>query len=145
MKTLLPAMFAFLAAGTAWADNAVEVPLGRAAILHLQSTPAQVVIGNPAIADVTLQSARTLTLFGKFPGGTTLTVLDAKGNALMDMDVVVTSVSASGVSVHYGSGKNWVPGGSTVTVACTVGRCSTPTPVPGDKAASPSVSTAAIK
>ena len=117
---------------SAWANEALEVPLGQSSLLHLQTKPAQVVIGNPAIADVTVQSSNTLVLFGKYPGGTSMTMLDAKGNVLMETTVVVTSTAAGGVTVHYGTGKNWVPGGASVAVACSAERCSGATAVPSE-------------
>ena len=116
----------------AQADETLDVPLGHASIIHLSSSPSQVIIGNPAIADVTVQSSRTLAVFGKYPGGTTLTILDNKGNALMETSVMVTSSAAGGVTVHYGTGKNWVPGGMTVSMACATDRCSGATNIPSD-------------
>lgn len=130
--TAIATVTALCGLSSAWADEAVEVPLGQSSLLHLQSKPAQVVIGNPAIADVTVQSAKTLIVFGKHPGGTNLTMLDAKGNMLMETTVVVTSAAAGGVTVHYGTGKNWVPGGASVTVACTADHCSGATAVPSE-------------
>ena len=103
----------------AQADETLDVPLGHASIIHLSSSPSQVIIGNPAIADVTVQSSRTLAVFGKYPGGTTLTILDNKGNALMETSVMVTSSAAGGVTVHYG-------------MACATDRCSGATNIPSD-------------
>jgi len=114
------------------ADDALDVPLGHVSIVHLSASPSQVIIGNPAIADVTVQSARTLTVFGKYPGGTSLTILDGGGNVMMEASVVVVSSATSGVSIHYGTGKNWVPGGASVSAACSVDHCSNATSVPSD-------------
>lgn len=111
-------------------SGSLEVPLGRASLMRLSTVPAQIVVGNPAVADITVQSAKTLAVFGKAPGGTSLSALDGKGNVLWEKTVVVTPAGADGVSVHYGTGKNWRPGGEVVSIACTSQRCASPTPMP---------------
>jgi len=105
------------------AAESMEVPLGGAETLRLGQAAHQVVIGNPAVADVTLGSPRSLTVFGKYPGGTTLSVLDGDGRVVLDLNVVVTDGSAAAVSVHYGTGKSWTPGGTVTVVECGRGRC----------------------
>ena len=114
------------------AADSIEVPLGGALSVPLGRAAHQVVIGNPAIADVTVQSARDLTLFGKYPGGTTLTVMGAGGNLILDAVVVVTAGSPEAVTVRYGTGKTWTPGGTTAVVECGHERCSPAMALPTD-------------
>lgn len=114
------------------AADSIEVPLGGAGLVQLDRAAHQVVIGNPAIADVTMQSARSLNVFGKYPGGTTLTVMDARGNVIMDASVVVTAGGGGAVTVRYGTSKTWVPGGTSSVVECGRERCAPPMALPTD-------------
>ena len=124
-KSIIPLLAtSFLLAPPVWAASLVEVPLGGATTLHFKGTAQQIIVGNPAIADVTVQSRRGLTVFGKYPGGTTLSVLDQNGTVIMQASVVVENTGAEGIAVHYGTGKNWTPGGAITTSACAKTQCS---------------------
>ncbi len=132
------AMAAFLAFTVpAFGASTIEVPLGGATQVPLGPGVRQVVVGNPAIADVSVRRSGGLTVFGKYPGGTTVSALDGGGHPLFDAVVVVTSGSPQGVAVHYGNGKNWVPGGATVVAECSTGHCSQAMPLPADTAFKP--------
>lgn len=126
--TLLVA--ALTATSAALAAESIEVSLGGANVVQLGQAARQVVVGNPAIADVSMQSPRSLTVFGKYPGGTTLAVMDASGKLILDAVVVVTAGTSEAVTVRYGTGKTWVPGGVTTVVECSPGRCAPPMALP---------------
>ena len=108
---------------TVWAAEVMEVPLGGATLLPLRGTARSVVVGNPAIADVTVDGPRAVTVFGKAPGGTTLAVLDAAGGVLLQRQVVVLAGGETSVTLRYGTGKTWVPGGATAIVDCGITAC----------------------
>ncbi len=143
LRTGLPTTFLLAAlAGTSsvWAAETIEVPLGGAGLVQLGQAAQQVVIGNPAIADVSMQSPRSLSVFGKYPGGTTLAVMDGSGKLILDVIVVVTAGSSEAVTVHYGTGKTWVPGGVTTVVECSREHCAPAMALPTEtpfKAAAP--------
>ncbi|CAA7613151.1 conserved exported hypothetical protein [Candidatus Terasakiella magnetica] len=105
------------------AADPVEVPLGGSVLVHIGGTARSVIIGNPAIADVTVESPRTIAVFGKYTGGTTLQILDGSGSILYQAAVVVMPGSADSVTLRYGGGKAWVPGGAAAIVDCLPGRC----------------------
>ena len=121
----------------------IQVPLGGSTLVHLGSGASHVVVGNPAIADVTVDSARTITVFGKFTGGTTLAVLDAGGGVLLERQILVTAGGATSVTVRYATGKTWVPGGATAIVDCGPDSCAPANALP--TADSPYKSKAAAK
>jgi pilus assembly protein CpaC len=52
---------------------------------------AQLSIANPAIADISSLSDRTIYVLGKSPGLTTLTLLDANGQLITNVDVRVAA------------------------------------------------------
>jgi Pilus formation protein N terminal region len=123
---------AMAGASTVWAAENIEVSLGGAELIQLPQSAHQVVIGNPAIADVSMQSARSLSVFGKYPGGTTLAVMDGSGAVILDAIIVVTAGSSEAVTVRYGTGKSWVPGGITSVVECSRERCAPAMALPTD-------------
>ena len=72
------------AAAPARADEAgapISVKINMARILRIGSPAATVVIGNPGVADVTIQDPQTLILTGKNYGQTNMIVLDQKGQS----------------------------------------------------------------
>lgn len=90
-----------LAAGPAQAESLV-VRLDQSARVHLSAPARDVVIGNPAVADVTMLGARDLVVLGKSYGVTNILVMDQAGRTVMDRQIVVSSPEA-GVSYHRGS------------------------------------------
>jgi len=86
--------FAFLAAllafaGPAAADS-IHVSLDRATIVHLPEKVATIVIGNPSVADGSLQAGGLLVVTGKGYGATNLLALDRKGDTLAEYSVHVS-------------------------------------------------------
>jgi hypothetical protein len=74
----------------------------QTSLMMLTSDPSTVVIGNPGIADVTL-NGKQLFLHGKAPGSTNVTVLDSAGNKLANLDLIVANDYRNQVSVFSGS------------------------------------------
>jgi hypothetical protein len=99
--------------------------LDGARILKLDSPASDVVIGNPNIADVTVQTPNRLVIIGRAPGVTRLIVM-SDGAITMDTQVVVAAKNASAqVSVLAPDGGN-----ITETIFACGDRC---TVVPGTK------------
>jgi len=78
----------------------IEVVMNQARILKLGQPADTIVIGNPAIADASVQDATTIVLTGKGFGVTNLVILDADGNPLMDEAVIVTRSSEKSVRIY---------------------------------------------
>jgi Flp pilus assembly secretin CpaC len=95
----IAAVAAVLVALPARADS-VSVSVDRAKVMRM-SRPAQVVIvGNPSIADATVQDNQTLIITGKSFGTTNLIVLDAAGQSIADTIVTVTQPDDGLVTVY---------------------------------------------
>ncbi len=63
--------------------------------------PAQnIVVGNPAIADVTVQDNKSLLLFGKAPGLTNIYIFDESGEAIENL-IVRVRTQHDGVLTFY--------------------------------------------
>jgi hypothetical protein len=79
----------------------VDVELDRARIMRLPQGTSTVVIGNPLIADASLQSGGILVLTGKGYGTTNLLALDRAGQVVMNTSVQVAPPKSADVVVVY--------------------------------------------
>jgi Flp pilus assembly secretin CpaC len=84
----------------AGAGSGIEVVMNQAKIVKLSRPADTIVVGNPAIADASVQDATTLVLTGKGFGVTNLVVLDIDGNPVVDEQVYVARQTASSVRVY---------------------------------------------
>ena len=98
----LPAIFAGLAllfvAGTARAGQEIIARLDHSQIFAMARVPATVVVGNPSIADVTIEGTNVF-VHARAYGETNVLVLDEGGKQLADYDVVVQPGGGNGVYV----------------------------------------------
>ena len=83
----------------------VSVKVNMARILRISAPANTVIIGNPGVADVTIQDSQTLVLTGKSYGQTNMIVLDAQGNAIADTLIEVVQAQADIVTVYMGSAR----------------------------------------
>lgn len=121
------------------AQSAIEVGVGHTALVKLSRSAQSVVVGDPTVADVSVEGPNRVVVFGKRPGGTSLAVLGAGGAIVVETEVVVHPGASGGVTVTYAAGKSVEPGGRTVVYACgatcarTVeGKGSQPAAKPGE-------------
>lgn len=75
-------------------DEARLVPIGR--------PTAEVIIGNPSVADVAVQSGRLLVITGKSFGLTNLVALDAQGREILHRKVRVIADPSRTVRIYKG-------------------------------------------
>ncbi len=68
----------------------LKVSMNRAVVIESEVPFAELSIANPAIADFSTLSDRTVYLLGKTPGRTTLTLLDATGRLITNVEVHVS-------------------------------------------------------
>ena len=109
----------------------LSVEIDRSARIALRGAAASVIVGNPAIADVTVVDANTLYIVGKGYGVTEVVAVDAIGRPLFQSQVVVTGGST-------GSVRMW-RGGQVTEMACG-GSCAPSIRSTGPGAAAPAVS-----
>ena len=101
----LAAASAVAVAGPAAAASMV-VPIDQQIRLNVPGASYSVLVGNPAVADVTVVDSHTLYVAGRGYGVTDVSVLDRDGRVLYAGDVVVTSPDAGRVSVYRGSARS---------------------------------------
>ncbi len=69
----------------------LSVPMNRAVVVESDIPFAELSIANPGIADISSLSDRTIYVLGKSPGLTTLTLLDASGQLITNVNVRVAA------------------------------------------------------
>ncbi len=70
-------------------SSTLGVPMNRAVVVESDVPFAELSIANPAIADISSLSDRTIYVLGKAPGATTLTLLDGSGRLITNVEVRV--------------------------------------------------------
>src|SRR5262249_58838078 len=91
-----------LAAGEAGAADSVQIVLDRATVVKLPERIATVIVGNPLIADVSLQPGGIMVLTGKGYGVTNVLALDRSGTVLGEKSVHVSGPRDDVLIVHRG-------------------------------------------
>jgi hypothetical protein len=99
---LLAAVILAAAAGGAIAEEPISVQLDQAKILKLPDRAATVVIGDPLIADLSLQPGGLAVITGKSYGATNVVVLDKSSAVLMEKTVEVKGPEEPIVVVYRG-------------------------------------------
>jgi len=89
--------------GEAHAQSSVLVKADEASVVPLVKNPATVVVGNPGIADVSVQNGNLLVVMGKNYGTTNVIALDGTGEQIAEFEVSVTTGGRHEVSLHRGS------------------------------------------
>lgn len=108
MRSIAAFLFGLLLAGgpaLAESTDPISVKVNMARILRISAPAATVIIGNPGVADITIQDPQTLVLTGRSYGQTNLIVLDAAGNPVADTIVSVVQAQGETVTVYMGSAR----------------------------------------
>ena len=105
MKAVLAfsALLAAVGLSPALAET-LNVRLDKAEILRLDTPASIIVVGNPSIADVTVENPTLLFLTGLTPGETNLVIFDDLGDPVAEYDLVVVSEVDRHVTVHRNTG-----------------------------------------
>lgn len=84
-------------------SHGMTVTMDQARIIRLPSHVSTLVIGNPLIADATVQRGGLMVLTGKSVGSTNLIALDVRGEQLMAIQIRVRPQHDSVVQVYRGA------------------------------------------
>jgi Flp pilus assembly secretin CpaC len=123
---LLAAGLALAAGALPAAADPIDVIVDQAKVFRIGKPADVVIIGNPAIADATIQDSQTLIITGRSFGTTNLIVLDATGATLMEEMITVGAQDQNVVTIYRRASRQ--------TLSCTP-DCS-PTLAVGDNTAS---------
>jgi Flp pilus assembly secretin CpaC len=82
--------------------DAVAVNVDQAKLVKLPARVATIVVGNPLIADVTLQTGGVVVVTGKGYGATNFIAMDRNGEVLVDRVIQVEGPTDQLVTVYRG-------------------------------------------
>jgi hypothetical protein len=99
-QAVLACVMAMAAVAPAQAD-VVTVAVDQARVMKLPAEVATIVIGNPLIADASLQRGGMLVVTGKGYGETNLLALDRDGHIVMDAILQVSAPDNEGLVTVY--------------------------------------------
>jgi hypothetical protein len=99
--SILFASTALFASQAACAGDLV-VRYDQSQLIRLPRPAAEVIIGNPSIADVAIQGGNLLAVTGKSFGVTNIIALDAQRNVIQDQRVVVERDAQSNLVLYKG-------------------------------------------
>lgn len=104
IRALAAGLVLFPVAGLpAAANDMISVSVDQAKLVKFPEKIATIVIGNPLIADVTLQPGGMVVVTGKGYGATNVIALDRSGAVLMDRVVQVEGPTDKVVTVYRGT------------------------------------------
>lgn len=93
----------WLAMAPAVASDDLTVTKDESKVIRLATPAATVVVGNPMIADVTMQDGTTAFITGKGFGSTNIIAMDASGHQIATFRVIVSAGSNRTVTLMRGS------------------------------------------
>lgn len=102
IKAVLLSGLMITGAGAAFAGQKLVVEKNHTARVALSAPAGSVIVGNPAIADVSVVDSRTIYVIGKGYGRSAVTITDRNGRAIWDGEVVVGSPTSGSVTIFKG-------------------------------------------
>jgi hypothetical protein len=100
-STLIALVFLLFFGSMASADQLIRLMPGFATLLRLDRPVGTVIVGNPDVADATVQSEKTVVLTAKkIPGDTNVIILDSENNVFFRALISVGGQSVGKVEIH---------------------------------------------
>ena len=84
------------------ASETMLVHVDQAKVLRLEHPAGTIIIGNPMIADATVQDEQMLVITGKSYGTTNLIILDRDGREIISTNIEVRYMASSHVTIQRG-------------------------------------------
>ncbi|MCE7998379.1 MAG: pilus assembly protein [Rhodobiaceae bacterium] len=88
----------------AWAAD-LKVEVNHSSLHTLGQAASTIIVGNPAIADISISNNSTLVIFGRSYGTTNLIALDATGRQIANLDINVVEARTGVLTVNRGTGQ----------------------------------------
>lgn len=105
LSALLIVVTGVIAPSQAGEVVSVDVIIDQARLIRLDSDAVQIIIGNPAIADVAAQAPRLLVVTGKSYGTTNLIALDADDREIFSAKLGVREADMRQVTLYKGTAR----------------------------------------
>jgi len=131
MRTIFSAIAVFVIMAQSASAGQIWLTMDQVRPYKLENPAQKIVIGNPSIADVTVEDSQHLLMFGKAPGLTNIYIFSEDGETTENLIIRVRSPSTDMLTVHRGVART--------TYNCTT-NCETTITVGDDPAAFKGVS-----
>ncbi len=105
----------------AFSEETLDLVIDFAKVLQLSEPISTLIIGNPGIADATIQDDQTIVLTGKAAGMTNLIALNSEGEEIANMLVRVASNVRRLTTVFYGTKRQTLSCAPTCEQVISVG------------------------
>ncbi|MBT8472663.1 MAG: hypothetical protein HKN14_02425 [Marinicaulis sp.] len=102
MRTVIATILAFIGLSNAAAAEQLWLTMDQVRPYKLENPAQSIVVGNPAIADVTVQDNKNLLLFGKAPGLTNIYIFDEAGEPVQNLMVRVRTMGSGMLTLNRG-------------------------------------------
>ncbi|MEQ1932095.1 MAG: pilus assembly protein N-terminal domain-containing protein [Parvularculaceae bacterium] len=103
MRTLIAALLSAATFSTQAAAEEVWLTIDQVRPYEIDRPAGQIVIGNPGIADLTVQDKTRVLLYGKTPGLTNMYIFDDEGAMIDNLMVRVRSTTGDMLTMHRGA------------------------------------------
>lgn len=110
--------------------GALTVPMDQGVKILFASAARDVVVGNPAVADVTMLGSSAAVVMGKAYGVTSVSAFDAAGRSVFSRQVIVAPASEGRIAVYRGVQQNNFVCGSSCEALPTAAAASAPVTAP---------------
>lgn len=110
------------------AQSRMSVKIDHSERVQLRGSAGSVIVGNPAIADVTVVDANTLFITGKGYGVTEVIAVDPIGRTVFQSQVVVTGSDSGSVRVWRGANVSEMACADSCSVSVRSVPAAIPTP-----------------
>ena len=105
MKSILILFASLLASLSTAHGKEIWVTMDQARPYKFAKPVGRIVIGNPSIADLQVQSSEDIMLFGRAPGLTNIYLFDQSGEPMGQLEVRVKNPTSRMVTVQMGVGR----------------------------------------
>ena len=95
----------FILATPGFAGQSFNVTVDQARIMRLSAEARTIIVGNPIIADVSIQDNKIVVVMGKSSGSTNFIALDSEGREIANVNLVVEFNRSNSVTLFRGSAR----------------------------------------
>lgn len=120
MRTLVLALIVSAAAMPVSAEE-VWLTIDQVRPYEIERPAGQIVVGNPAIADLTVQDKTRVLLYGKAPGLTNMYIFDDEGQVIDNLIVRVRSSNSEMLTMYRGPSRSTYHCAGACEATVTVG------------------------
>ena len=106
LKSALIGLALSVVAATSTLASDVVVKYDHSVILRMSRPVTEVIVGNPSIADVSIQNNKLLVVTGRTFGSTNVIALDSAGQVIRDQRIIVMRDEARIVNLHRGPARS---------------------------------------